>query len=98
MAIPEAPPAAAAGGGAAGASKHASRRIQTGLLERLFGDNVMDLLLLLAQHSQQVHLRARGGVCGGWDSQVRFWLVVVACWAERRKGMDRWCRRGRARM
>jgi hypothetical protein len=48
-------PAAAGGGGAAGtAGKDAARRIQAGLLDRLFSDNVADLLLLLAQHSRQV--------------------------------------------
>lgn len=55
--MPEAPGSAAAGGGAGqAANKAASRRIQSGLLERLFADNVMDLLLLLAQHSQQVRV------------------------------------------
>jgi hypothetical protein len=63
--MPEAPGSAAAGGGAGqAANKAASRRIQSGLLERLFADNVMDLLLLLAQHSQQVCVLARVVCCG----------------------------------
>ncbi|KAL4855933.1 Protein timeless [Chlorella vulgaris] len=62
-AMPEAPGSAAAGGGAGqAANKAASRRIQSGLLERLFADNVMDLLLLLAQHSQQRPFRSEAPV------------------------------------
>ena len=58
VAIPEPAPTTAAG---STSSKDAARRIQSGLLERLLGDNVMDLLLLLAQHSQQVRCWN-----GGW--------------------------------
>jgi hypothetical protein len=58
VAIPE--PAATTAAGST-SSKDASRRIQSGLLERLLGDNVVDLLLLLAQHSQQVRCEN-----GGW--------------------------------
>lgn len=59
------PDAAAAPGplGASGASKDAARRIQSGLLDRLFSDNVMDLLLLLAQHSQQASGRVPTLLC-----------------------------------
>lgn len=32
----------------------AARALRAGLLERLFADNVLDLLLLLAQHANQV--------------------------------------------
>ncbi len=53
VAIPTAP-ARAAAGGTTGTSAEAARRVKAGLLERLFQDNVMDLLLLLAQHAQQV--------------------------------------------
>ncbi|KAL4422339.1 hypothetical protein ABPG75_008536 [Micractinium tetrahymenae] len=52
VAIPDGP-AAPGPLGASAASKDAMRRIQSGLLDRLFSDNVMDLLLLLAQHAQQ---------------------------------------------
>ena len=52
MAIPAAP-AAAGSGGTAGASADAVRRVKGGMLDRLFQDNVMELLLLLAQHAQQ---------------------------------------------
>jgi len=72
VAVPETPAAAAGGTGAAAASKEAVRRIKIGLLERLFSDNVMDLLLLLAQHAQQVgDVAGEQGVGGrAWHGRV----------------------------
>lgn len=67
MAIPAAP-ARAAAGGTTGTSAEAARRVKGGLLDRLFQDNVMDLLLLLAQHAQQVSAAAwpaAATACGG---------------------------------
>ena len=55
VALPTAP-AAAAGGGSSSA-QDTNRRIRRGLLERLFADNVMDLLLVLAQHARDQPFR-----------------------------------------
>lgn len=69
MAIPTAP-ARVAAGGTTGTSAEAARRVKAGLLERLFQDNVMDLLLLLAQHAQQVGAAGCHAAlcCGGVQS------------------------------
>ncbi len=58
VAIP-ALPAPAAGSSTGAADAH--RRIRRGLLERLFADNVMDLLLLLAQHAGKPPFRCANG-------------------------------------
>ncbi|GAB4821374.1 hypothetical protein N2152v2_008420 [Parachlorella kessleri] len=60
VALPTAPPAAAGGGSSA--AQDTNRRIRRGLLERLFADNVMDLLLLLAQHARDQPFRSETAV------------------------------------
>ena len=63
VAFPALPAAGAGGSGA----EDAARRVRRGLLERLFADNVMDLLLILAQHANQAPFRRVAGVwlgCG----------------------------------
>lgn len=72
MAIPESPTALSASTGAAAETKDAARRIQAGLLERLFQDNVLDLLLLLAQHSSQVSLAAAAAAAAVAAALFRF--------------------------
>lgn len=57
VAVP-APPPPSAGGSSGAADAH--RRIKRGLLDRLFADNVMDLLLLLAQHARSQPFRWAG--------------------------------------
>ena len=61
MAMPDAPAGGATVGLAAAAvAGDARRRLKACLLHRLFQDNVADLLLLLAQHAQQVRWAGAG--------------------------------------
>ncbi len=72
-AVPDVPAYSLAGA----ASGDAARRVRTGLLERLMADNVLDLLLLLAQHAREVGVGREGGAAGGVRacrvSCVRLW-------------------------
>lgn len=48
--------------GAGGMQEEAGRRVRTGMLERLFADDVMDLVLLMAQHARERPFKSQANV------------------------------------